>query len=723
MSTIIISEKNKAAQAIAEALGPVKILKRDKGINIYHVSSMNLYVIPLRGHILEYKNTEAFKSWTDSNPREIITNGDAIKKYPIKGTRPFIQSLKEFSKSAENCIIGTDADIEGCNIGIFDALPYIKKSNPKIKFSQLWLSSLQKSEIIKKFKTLIEPKYSWAESGEARAIIDAIIGFSATREVTNTLKPLLIKLRVKFTSIGRVQTSLLYLIYLREKEIITFIPEPFFTLDAILIHDKGTFKAYHEKNPFSKDKEREVNKIFLKIKGEKIAQILDYSKNLVKRAPPAPLNTSKALILLTKNLKISAKTALSIMNSLYLNKLISYPRTDTDIYKSDFKHEDILKDFSKHTLYGRYTDNLLNKKRMIPTKGKKDAGDHPPITPLESVELDDSRLENSLQKRVYDFLSRHYLALFGEDATESKQRLKILIKDEPFKAEIVTLIFQGFLEIVPFLKPHYDTNIQIHGDTIPIQDILLHKKETKPPPRYRDNTLLKLMEKNHLGTKSTRPMIINILQKRRLINRSKGQYFITDLGSFLIKNLIKIWLPFLKPEFTKSVEIRLESIKNEARKMEDVIAEVKKEFLTLFDKFLLNKPNFFENIKNFKVKEHNLSSTTRREFVSTTSLCPFCKSNTMKFINLKNKKFLVCSNEGCKKFLSLPKNGKIEMLNSTCSLCGFNVFKVSLKKKNSVYTYFLCPDCWREGLKNKNGKGFCSNCESYKIYRNKCVKK
>ena len=64
------------------------------------------------------------------------------------------------------------------------------------------------------------PKYSLGESGEARDIIDAFIGFSATREVTNTLRPLLNKFRVRFTSIGRVQTSLLYLIYLREKEVL-----------------------------------------------------------------------------------------------------------------------------------------------------------------------------------------------------------------------------------------------------------------------------------------------------------------------------------------------------------------------------------------------------------------------------------------------------------------------------------------------------------------------
>ncbi|MFX0058105.1 MAG: DNA topoisomerase [Candidatus Heimdallarchaeota archaeon] len=723
MSTIIISEKNKAAEAIAEALGPVKVLKRGKKLNIYYVSSRDLYVIPLRGHILEYRNTEDFKSWTKSNPREIITNDNAIKKFPITGTRPFIQALKEFSKLADHCIIGTDADIEGCNIGIFDALPYIKQANPKIEISQLWLSSLQKSEILNKFRSLTEPKYSWAESGEARAIIDAIIGFSATREVTNTFKSLLIKLKIKFTSIGRVQTSLLYLIYLREKEIITFVPEPFFTIDAVLIHDKGTFKAEHERNPFSREKESEVNNIFLKIKDEIIAQILDYSKNLVKRSPPTPLTTSKALILLTKNLKIPANVALNTMNALYLNKLISYPRTDSDVYKPDFEHEVILTKFSKHSSYGTYTEILLKAKKLVPTKGKKDAGDHPPITPIASVELDDPIFQNNLQKKVYDLLSRHYLALFGEDATESKQKLKLLIKDEPFKAQIVSLIFQGFLEIAPFLRPHYDTAIQIHGEKIPVKEITLNKKETKPPPRYRDNTLLKLMEKHHLGTKSTRPIIIRILQKRNLLKRSKVQYFLTELGTFLIENLIKIWLPFLKPDFTKSVEIRLDSIKENTRKMQDVIKEVKKEFLELFDKFLLNKPNFLKKIKKYEAKAHHLNSSTRDEFLSTTSLCPFCKLYTMKFIYLKEKRFLACSNDKCKKYLPLPKKGKIEMLNSTCSLCGFNIFKISLRKHNSVYTYYLCPDCWREGLKNRNGKGFCSNCDSFKISRNQCIKK
>ncbi|MFX0026351.1 MAG: DNA topoisomerase [Candidatus Hermodarchaeota archaeon] len=720
MSTIIISEKKKAAEAIAEALGPVKTINKTKKYNVYHVPLRNVFVIPLRGHILEYRNTPSFKSWVNTNPREIITNPNAIKKVPISSTGPYIKALKEYSKISNHCIIGTDADIEGCNIGLFEALPYIKHIKPNIRVSQLWLSSLQKTEILQKFNNLITPKYNWGESGEARSIIDAFIGFSSTREITNTLRPLLNRFRVKFTSIGRVQTSLLYLIHLREQEILTFVPEPYFTIEAILIHEKGYFKAQHDLNPFKKQDEKKVKEIYLKIKNEKIAKIIDHAKKLTKRAPPTPLNTSKALVLLTKNLKISAYLAMSTMNYLYLNKIISYPRTESDVYKPNFNHKDLINNFLDHSLFGNYTNKLLRNNRIRPTKGKKDAGDHPPITPLVSLELMDDKLENNLQKKVYNLLARHYLALFGEEATESKQFLKLLIKDELFNAQIVSLISEGFLEIAPFLKPKYETEIQILGDQIPIKEILFNQKETQPPPRYTDTTLLKLMERNHLGTKSTRPIIIRLLQTRKLIKRMRYQYFITDLGSFLIENLIKIWLPFLKPSFTRDVEMKLGDIKDGKASWQNVVNDVKKDFLVLFDKLLANKERIISNIDNFKQK---LDLRVPKEFPLIKSNCPFCNNHPMKFVNLPSKRFLVCSDENCKKYLSLPKKGTLELLNSICSLCEFNIFKITLHKNNKPFIYYLCPKCWNEGLNDKSGKGFCDKCSDYKIINEKCIRK
>jgi DNA topoisomerase-1 len=714
MATLIITEKKKAAEAIANALGSVKTLKISKTFSVYLIPSEHVYVVPLRGHLLEYRNSEAYKSWADPPPREIISNPNSIKKYKIRGMGSYIKAVKDYAKQCDFCIIGTDADIEGCNIGLIDALPFVRQVNPNIKISQLWLSSLQKNEIINKFNNLITPKYSWGESGEARAIIDAFIGFSATRELTNTLRPLLNKFRVRFTSIGRVQTSLLYLIYLREQEITNFIPEPYFLIDADLFHENGVFRAHHQLNPFKKDQEVKAKQIFQKIRDEKLAKIIDNSKKVTRKFPPTPLNTSKALVLLTKNLRISANTAMRTMNALYLNKLISYPRTDSDVYKPDFDHIEILQKFSLHSQFKDYTLKLIKNNRIIPTTGKKDMGDHPPITPLESIDIDSKIFENNLQKRVYNLLARHYLALFGEDALESKQILKISIKDEPFTAQIVSLITSGFLEIAPFLKPKYETEIQIIGDDVPIKEILFVQKETRPPPKYTDTSLLKLMEKHHLGTKSTRPVIIRLLITRALTERIKYHYNITDLGKFIIENLMEVWLPFLKPEFTKKVEGYLDKIKKKQRIMKDVVDEVRQDFLQLFDKFLINKSKLISKINNYKL-EYTIPLTA--------SNCPFCKKNPMKFINAKNKRFLVCSDETCKQYLSLPKNGKLQLLDSTCSICGFNIFKVSLRKNNKSYIYFLCPKCWNEGLNDKSGKGFCSNCEEFQISNGKCIKK
>ena len=727
MKTLIIAEKAKAAEAIAESLGTVNVVEKNKFLKVYEVLQKDIYVIPLRGHILEYRNSDRYKSWSNSNAREIITNTEAIEKVPKSYAFPYIKALKAYGKKCRLIIIATDADIEGCNIGLSDALPFITKTNKNIVVKQIWLSSLEKNEIIEKFNNTIPPKYSWAESGEARAILDAIIGFSATRQVTLIIKPLLEKINRKFTSIGRVQTSLLYLIYLRDKEIKKFIPEPYLTIEAILDNENNIFKAYHQSNPFKKNQFQIANEIYEKIKNEKIAYIINNTSKLNYLNPPAPLNTSKALILLTKNLHINANLALNILNDLYLDKIITYPRTDSDVYKPSFNHEKIIQKFKNHMEYKLYSQNLVLNKKFNPTKGKKDAGDHPPITPIECLELNSNRFKNKLQSKVYDLLVRHYLALFGEKAVESRVLLKLSIKDELFNSQLASLVSEGFLEIAPFLKRKYDSYIKIKNNFLPIKKINLSRKETKPNPEYNDTTLLKLMEKNNLGTKSTRPGIIQILEKRGLILKEKRKYKISELGIFLIEILEKIWLPFLKPDFTRMIENLLEDIKEGNKKKEVVIDTVKKIFLELFDKLLNNKNIISTEITQFKVK--NLTSKRFDNNIKnlTSTNCPFCKKEKMKLIKPKNKpKFLICLNDNCQeKYLSVPKKGTIFILrNSTCLKCGFNIFKINYKKDKKSFSYHLCPYCWSLGFKEKvSGKGFCSNCNDFKIENNKCVSK
>jgi DNA topoisomerase-1 len=724
-ATLIIAEKKKAAEAISKSLGSTKVIKENKNVAVFQVPKNNVYVIPLRGHILEHRNSKKYKSWTKSNPKEIITNSAAIKKKPKSYAYPYINTLKKYAKKCSHCVISTDADIEGCNIGLFDALPIVKRVNQNISVSQMWLSSLQKNEILNKYNNQIPPKWNWAESGEARALIDAIIGFSATREVTNTLKPLLTQINRKFVSIGRVQTSLLYLIYLRDKKIKDFTPIPYYTIDGIFNFNSYEFKGSHESNSFKKNQYQQAKQIYDKIKTEKIAHIVNKSQNNRIVQPPSPLNTSKALMLLTKKLHFSANLALKVMNDLYLNQIITYPRTDSDIYKENFNHRNIIKEFRNHSSYGHYSYSLLQENRLQPTKGKKDAGDHPPITPLVSLELNSPKLKNNLQVKVYDLLSRHYLALFGKNATESKVRLKLSVKEEIFNSTLVSLISEGFFAIAPFLKRKYSPEVQIDKKIVSIKKIEFNKKQTKPPSYYSDTSLLKLMEKNNLGTKSTRPVTIQTLEKRGVITKNKRHYEITPLGIFLIENLIKVWLPFLKPKFTQMIETLLNDIKEGKKSRECVIKRMRSIFLKLFNNFLANKKILESKISSIDTKAFQVTKSNNKRITSAD--CPRCHQAKMKLVTTRKKKrFLVCLNENCsKKYLNVPNSGRIYILkNSFCSKCGFNIFKIYTRKNNKSFHYYMCPYCWNKGLKeNISGKGFCSSCKEYIIKNNKCVKK
>ncbi|MHA1804709.1 MAG: DNA topoisomerase [Promethearchaeota archaeon] len=727
MPTLIVAEKNKAALAIAEALGTIETIKKSRTLKIYHVKSRDLYVIPLRGHLLEYKNVGKYKSWNKTPPRDIITDPNSIKKVPKKTAYPYIKALEEHAKICDHCIIGTDADIEGVNIGLFDAFPYIQKSNPSIHVSQLWLSSLQKHEILKKIQNLIPPKWNWGEMGEARAIIDAIIGFSATRQITAMLKPLLHQYNVFFISIGRVQTSLLFLIYLREQQINAFTPEPYFTIDAILNIDSHRVKVHHKSNPFKSPQKQLAETIYQTIKDATNAKFLNKKEEQKVIKPPTPLNTSKALILLTQQLKIRADLALKTLNSLYLKKIITYPRTDSDVYKADFDHVQYLKNFMPHSTYGTFASNLIKKNRFMPTKGKIDAGDHPPITPLLSLENTSKHFQNDLERKIYDLIARYYLALFGEDAIELNETLKVLIKEEPFEGRINVLLREGFLEIAPFLKKKFDPPIPIHDSLLPIHEISLNERSTRPPPRYSDASLLKLMEQNNLGTKATRPLMIEILLKRKLIYREKKRYFITELGLFLISNLEQVWKPFLEPTFTSYIEAQLEKIKNGTMTMQECIKVMKKTFLDLFDALLNNQDKLFSNrasLKNYQISSQKQSLPPKNQ-KHLNITCPYCKKNGMTLILTKKKKrFLRCLNDECKKTIVVPQHGKLTFLKTSCKHCGFVVIKVSRRKKNHHYSYYLCPFCWNEGLKEtgKNTKkGFCSNCKEFKISKDHCV--
>jgi len=467
LNELIICEKRKAAEAIANAIGiPDKLLFNK--LSYYYIKDKNIYVVPLRGHIKEYRNTDKYKSWTKTDPRDILINSDSIFKFPSIYANNYIRLLESVSKKANvnSCIIGTDADVEGCNIGLVDAYSVVKNSKNITKISQLWLSSLQKQDIIRAYNNQIQPKWGWAYAGEARAIIDAIIGFSATREVSLTLKSLIKKANVQFVSIGRVQTCLLYLIFLRETQIRKFIPKPFWVINAIVENNGFKYVCPNLKNPIQDKKTAET--VFNKIRNERNGYIKNKNSRTILKYPPTPLNTSKALQLIIKHSNVTAIHALKIMEDLYLNQLITYPRTDTDKYKENFNHIENITQFLTHTDYGDFSRFLINKNRTVPNQGKKDAQDHPPITTIKSVDLTDKIFPSQLHSKVYDLLARYYLSLFSSPGKAIKTKCIFSVGNEDFVLKNDVLIDKGPYEIAPFLmqQPSFTAHIETHLEQI-----------------------------------------------------------------------------------------------------------------------------------------------------------------------------------------------------------------------------------------------------------------
>jgi len=690
---LIVSEKYKQALAIAKALGKVKReTLNNVPILFVNANNSNIVIVPLRGHITEYTTKPEYEKWSKTDPKLILLDKNALER--VYKEIKYIKALKTLAKQCDELIFATDADEEGENIAL-EAWEIIRQVNPNLKPKRLWLHTLVPRDIREAFKNLIEPKWTWAYAVEARRQIDALIGFAATRELTLALKPFLKQIGTNIISVGRVQTPTLYLIYDRERKIKNFIPELYWNLLAeINIHGE-IIKAKHVKSP-SKDKNT-IFTIYNKIRGEKFATLKDIKRNEIYIQPPTPFNTTEALKTITKILPITAKTAMRILEDLYLDALISYPRTDTDKYSPSFPHRETIAKFLKSRIYRMYAEEIMERGVFKPRQGRVFKGDHDPITPIDVAEPNDRRFRTQNHWKVYDIVVRRYLALFMPPAKELGIKLLFLINEEQFKAEITTLLEEGFMKVWPWMKKEYTLIPKLPrlGVTqiYPIKKIYTEEKKTKPPPRLTESNLIAMMQKFNLGTKSTRPQHIETNKKRGYIIKKGRSIFCSDLGWTLASNLEKIWPEFVLPKFTAKIEEMLQKIMDGSTDWINVVENIRKEFLDMFDKLRERKPKIVGEIEKIvdKMMQEGITSETYAK-------CLKCGGSMILRKGKTGKRYIKCTN--CGETRPLPQRGSIRILKTKiCPICGNNVLSISIRN----FSYKLCPVCWIS-------TGICAKC-------------
>ena len=710
---LVITEKNIAAQRIAELLGATKA-KADKVYSTpvyrFQKDGEDWVTIGLRGHILEpdfvpnlvYKKRGGWRGVTEDGEVVEANIPANLEKPPYKRKRkpytedgialsawkmealPYlvyapiqkkpkekdlIRSLKNLAKKADSIVIATDFDREGELIGS-DALAMVKEVNTTAPVSRARYSAITKEEINRAFSNLDELDVNLAQAGESRQDIDLIWGAVLTRYLTI----------VKFAgygnvrSSGRVQTPTLALIVAKERERMAFIPEDYWTIKGAFNHKGHEFSAPHATARFKK--EAEADAVMSKVDGQSSAKVTSIEKRSRKVQPPVPFNTTSLMAAASAE-GISPARTMRLAESLYMDGYISYPRVDNTVYPSSLDLRDILKRISGNPAYREYADKLLAQGKLHATRGKTETTDHPPIHPTNMASPE---ILPPAEFKLYNLIARRFMATLSGAATVEGTKLTLDVNTEPFVVKGDVLVEPGFRAIYPYgLKKDEQLPALSEGETLSFDGATKTKDQTKPPARYSQGRLIQEMEKLGLGTKSTRHSIIERLYAVKYVQNDPIEP--SQLGIAVIDALGKFAPHITSPDMTADLESQMTSIaKGECAKV-DVVTHSRDMLSHELDNLIPHQE---------EVKDALADAVAADAYVGP---CPKCgKDLQLRTSNKTRSMFIGCSGwPDCDVTYPLPK-GKVEAQQEPCPTCGMPQIKVTaFRSKPRI----LCidPEC------------------------------
>ena len=664
--TLIIAEKADAARRISYFLsdGGSK-QKKAKGLSYIEFGEGDrTVVIPLSGHIIEIDFPKELNDWKSVNLSTLV-DSKILKN--VKN-RTAYNTLKHFAPEADRIIIATDYDREGELIGV-EALDIIlseiRHLDRKPQILRAKFSALTGEEIRQAFSDPITVDYNLADSAEAREEIDLIWGAVLTRFFSLAAH----RYGKNFLSIGRVQTPTLALIVKREKEIMEFKPEPYWRI-LVTFFKKGAFQGEYEGGNIRE--EETARNIFNAING-KDGVTKEFEKHLERIGKPSPFNTTDFLREASR-IGVPPAKAMSIAELLYTRGYISYPRTDNTVYQRSISLRSVLNKLAGSE-FSEDVKKVLSQEKIVPSRGRTEAMDHPPIYPVNAVKK--GVLKGDYAK-IYELILRRFLAtLYIAGEREIKEAL-ITIGEHNFKTRGVRITNPGWLELYPYrrIEEFYHPDLE-KGEAVKATEWNMVKEETKPPRRYDMASLLKTMEELSLGTKSTRHDIIGKLQDRGFIEGNPVKP--TNLGIGLIDSVTTVKSRISEPEMTAELEGEMDRIAGKEMKKEDVVAQ--------------SRTMLHSVLSDFKNRESDIKDTINVSLKRGEILgkCPFHDRN---IILLKNRDFYTvkCEDESCRINFNMPGRSLIQLLEDRCPICSLPKIKV-IRKGQSPDIRCINPKC------------------------------
>src|SRR3989338_8370470 len=676
-SILIITEKPQAAEKIALAVSEGRARKSsDNGISYFEFQKNGEHIIVACavGHLFSLSQDVKGSDYpifdVSWKPNYEVRKKDFTKKY--------YATLSRLVKRAKEIIVATDYDVEGEVIG-YNIIRFIgnQKDAKRMKYS-----SLTKPELEEAYNHL-ESTINWgsAIAGETRHFIDWFYGINLSRALMSSIKK---TGRFKIMSIGRVQGPALKLIVDRELDIQKFKPIPYFKI-FIDIHEqkdgKNTARLRHIKDIFD---EKELPK-FEKLKNQECDVMTEKYQQIIQ--PPHPFDLTTLQTEAYRFFGITPARTLQIAQELYLNWLISYPRTSSQKIPDAINPKAILKKLLK------YFSAIKLATRQNPVEGKKSDPAHPSIYPTGEYQ----ELSDELGK-IYELVVKRFIACFCPDALVENKTITAITKEDKlvFREKGLEIKENGWMEVyTPNIqeKELKDMNGKANIDKVDIQ-----KDETKPPKRFSPVSIINELEKKGLGTKSTRSAIIETLYDRGYIDDNRS-IKATAFGINLISTLQKYSPIIIDQELTKTMERDLESIqlakKDLEKKEQSVLDKAKKALIQISEDF----HNKEEKIGQELIQASDDSQKQQNELAQY----PVCKKGmlTIKFSPKFKRSFIACNAyPECKTTFSLPPNGLIKKTDKICDKCNFPLLmRISKGKRPWLFCFNPnCPTRTQEGV-------------------------
>ena len=640
-------------------------------------------VVSSKGHIRDLSTTGKYGLGVD------VENDFKPTYTIISGKKKDVNALKKDVEASDMVYLATDPDREGEAISwhLYDALELDDDNYERVVFNEITEPAVKEA-----FNHARKIDYNLVKSQETRRILDRIIGFRLSK---------LMQSKTGGKSAGRVQSVALKLIVDREREILAFVPEEYWTITANFSEFQANLEKYNNEKLELHSKE-EADHVLASLGTD--YSIVSIEKKEKNKKGFMPFTTSTLQQACINKFNFNSTKTMRIAQKLYEGVdlenetvgLITYMRTDSTRLSEVFVAETFK--YIKDNYGTSYVGSVKKSKKK---ENVQDA--HEAIRPTSIYRTPQSvkKYLSNDEYKIYSIIYARALASLMKDAKVLATSVVLDNNNYQFKTTGQILIFDGYLKVYG----EYTTNNDVilpdfdkYNGIVSTDDVTSEQKFTKPASRYTEATLIEEMERLGIGRPSTYAKTMETLRQRDYVSVEDKKFVPTEIGIETTDKLQEFFSNIINVEYTADMEEELDEIAD--AKLDNI--KVLKRFYSEFEPLV--KTAFTEMEKKAPV--------------TTGEICPNCGSDLV-IRKGRYGSFTACSNYPTCKYIK--KEERVEKVICKCPKCDGEIIEKKTKRGKIFYGCNKYPKCDVALWDKPTGKS-CPNCNSLLVEKKDMIK-